>query len=323
MPLLTVNHLRTSFSSSDGIIRAVDGISYTIERGEALGIVGESGSGKSVSVLSLLHLIPTPPGRIEEGEAIFEGRDLLKLSEGELRKIRGNEITMIFQDPLTSLNPFLTIARQLTEVLETHRHMTAKQALQESVHMLELVGIPSPSKRIHHYPHEFSGGMRQRVMIAMALLCRPKLLIADEPTTALDVTIQAQILDLIAKLRQEFGTTVILITHDLGVIAGVCDHIAVMYAGKIVEYGKTAEVFAHPRHPYTQGLLNSLPRLDERRSDRLQPIAGQPPDLSQTPPGCPFHPRCPIAMERCRIEFPPSQAFGDSHSSACWKAEEL
>ncbi|MBI4211139.1 MAG: ABC transporter ATP-binding protein [Deltaproteobacteria bacterium] len=322
MALLTVNNLCTTFSTPEGVVRAVDGVSFSLERGEALGVVGESGSGKSVTVMSLMRLIATPPGRIESGEAIFEGRDLLKLPEANLRSIRGDEIAMIFQDPLTSLNPFLTVKRQLTEVLETHRRMSPKKALTESIHMLELVGIPSPAKRINDYPHEFSGGMRQRVMIAMALLCRPKLLIADEPTTALDVTIQAQILELIADLRHEFGTTVILITHNLGIVAEVCDHVAVMYAGKIAEYGKMGEIFVRPRHPYTQGLLRSLPRLDEKRAARLESIVGQPPDLTLLPTGCAFHPRCEVKSEHCLREFPSAVRFGDHHYAHCWHAED-
>lgn len=322
MKLLSVENLRTTFSTPDGLVRAVDGVSFAVERGETLGIVGESGSGKSVTVLSLLKLIPTPPGKIESGEAHFAGKNLLALSAHQLRAIRGNDIAMIFQDPMTSLNPFLRISRQLTEVLECHRGMTPKEALRTAIDMLELVGIPFPAERIHNYPHEFSGGMRQRVMIAMALLCRPKLLIADEPTTALDVTIQAQILDLIKNLRHEFGTSVILITHDLGVVAGTCDHVAVMYAGKIAEYGKTADLFARPRHPYTKGLLRSLPRIDNVSTALLTTIPGQPPDLTRVPAGCPFHPRCNYVIDRCRRDFPEQRVFADQHSY-CWRAEEL
>lgn len=323
MALLSVHNLRTSFYTPDGVVKAVDGVSFDIEAGEALGIVGESGSGKSVTAMSLMQLIPTPPGKIEAGEALFDGVDLLKLSPAEIAKLRGDKISMIFQDPMTSLNPFLTVARQLTEVLETHRGMSKKDALSKSIEMLDLVGIPSPEKRIQDYPHQFSGGMRQRVMIAMALLCQPKLLIADEPTTALDVTIQAQILDLMKDLRRELGTTVIMITHDLGVVAGMCEKIAVMYAGRVVEFGKTEDIFAHPKHPYTIGLLNSVPRLDEGNKERLVPIPGQPPDLTKLPTGCPFHVRCSHAVEQCAKSFPEKTLLNNGHYSRCYKIAEL
>ena len=323
MALLSVHNLRTSFYTPDGVVKAVDGVSFDIEAGEALGIVGESGSGKSVTAMSLMQLIPTPPGKIEAGEALFDGVDLLKLSPAEIAKLRGDKISMIFQDPMTSLNPFLTVARQLTEVLETHRGMSKKNGLSKSIEMLDLVGIPSPEKRIQDYPHQFSGGMRQRVMIAMALLCQPKLLIADEPTTALDVTIQAQILDLMKDLRRELGTTVIMITHDLGVVAGMCEKIAVMYAGRVVEFGKTEDIFAHPKHPYTMVLLNSVPRLDSGHKERLVPIPGQPPDLTKLPTGCPFHVRCSHAVEQCTKHFPEKTLLGNGHYSHCYKIAAL
>ncbi len=323
MSLLRVENLRTVFHTPDGTVRAVNGVSFELEKGASLGIVGESGSGKSVTVMSLMGLIPTPPGEVTGTMALFDDVDLLKLSENELSKLRGNQISMIFQDPMTSLNPFLRISLQLTEVLEEHYNMTRKQALEKAVEMFDLVGIPSARKRIHDYPHQFSGGMRQRAMIAMALLCQPKLLIADEPTTALDVTIQAQILDLIRDLRNELDTTVILITHDLGVVAGMCDHIAVMYAGNIIEYGQTIDIFKKPSHPYTQGLLKSLPRLDEREKVQLLPIKGQPPDLTKIPSGCPFRLRCDHATEKCRNKYPEKTIFNNDHYTHCWHADKI
>jgi oligopeptide transport system ATP-binding protein len=316
--LLEVRNLHTMFATSDGIVNAVNGISYTLKPGEALGLVGESGCGKSVSALSLMRLIPNPPGKITHGEIIFNGRDLLKLSDEQIRRVRGKEIAMIFQDPMTSLNPVLTIGRQISEALELHENMNPSQARERTIELLELVGIPSARSRVNDYPHQFSGGMRQRVMIAMALSCNPKLLIADEPTTALDVTIQAQILDLIARLRKEFGMAVILITHDLGVVAGVCERINVMYAGHIVESGRSEELFANPRHPYTLGLLRSVPRIDQPRKERLIPIEGLPPDLIDAPPGCPFAPRCAFALERCLEENPELETVGPAHVAACW-----
>ncbi len=316
--LLDVRDLRTYFYTQDGVVKAVNGVSYTLDEGETLGLVGESGCGKSVSALSIMRLIPQPPGKIVGGEVVFQGRDLLKVSEDEIRRVRGKEIAMIFQDPMTSLNPVLTISRQLTEGLELHLEMDGRSARRRAVELLEMVGIPSASSRVDDYPHQFSGGMRQRVMIAMALSCNPKLLIADEPTTALDVTIQAQILDLIKKLRQELGTAVILITHDLGVVAGMTDKINVMYAGYIVESAPTAEIFKDPRHPYTLGLLRSIPRIDEERREKLIPIDGLPPDLIDMPPGCPFAPRCVYAVERCRQENPALQLVGADHRTACW-----
>jgi oligopeptide transport system ATP-binding protein len=317
-PLLEVKNLRTWFYTQDGIVKAVNGISYTLNQGEALGIVGESGCGKSVSALSIMRLIPTPPGRIVEGEVIFDGRDLLKLSDDEIRRVRGNEIAMIFQDPMTSLNPVLTVSRQITEALELHLGMSASSARKRAIELLDLVGIPSARSRVDDYPHQFSGGMRQRVMIAMALSCNPKLLIADEPTTALDVTIQAQILDLIKRLQQELGMSLILITHDLGVVAGLTDRINVMYAGYIVESAPTEVLFSDPRHPYTLGLLRSIPRIDEPRKERLIPIEGLPPDLVSPPQGCPFQPRCVYAVERCVPENPTLAPVQRGHTIACW-----
>ena len=316
--LLEVEDLRVSFQTDHGLVRAVDGISFSLDQGETLGIVGESGSGKSVTNLAILGLIPTPPGRIESGRANFRGRDLLKLPRRELQKIRGDRIAMIFQDPMTSLNPFLTIAQQLTEVTMLHRGWKYKRALDHAVEMLERVGIPGAGRRVNDYPYQFSGGMRQRVMIAMALSCQPDLLIADEPTTALDVTIQAQILELIQQLQKEEGTAVILITHDLGVVANVCRRVNVMYAGRFVEEADVDSLFAQPRHPYTLGLLNSLPRLDEQRGARLDPIAGQPPDLTNIPPGCVFHPRCPFRIDRCPQEVPALTERIDNRRYACF-----
>ncbi len=312
-PLLQVEGLKTLFHTDEGVVHAVNGISYSLDEGESLGIVGESGSGKSVSSLSILRLIPRPPGEIAGGSVGFRGRDLLQLTEAEMRGIRGKEIAMIFQDPMTSLNPVLTVSRQMTESMETHLGMTPAQARARAVELLELVGIPAAAARADDYPHQFSGGMRQRVMIAMALSCNPRLLIADEPTTALDVTIQAQILDLIKRLRQELGTAVILITHDLGVVAGMCDRIAVMYAGFIVESAPAGPLFGDPRHPYTLGLLRSIPRVDADRKRRLVPIDGMPPDLLHLPPGCPLLPRCRFAVERCRAENPPLRPIATDH----------
>jgi oligopeptide transport system ATP-binding protein len=316
--LLEVNELKTYFYTPDGVVKAVNGVSYSLKDGEALGLVGESGCGKSVSALSLMRLIPTPPGKIVDGQVIFDGRDLLKLSDEEIRRIRGNDIAMIFQDPMTSLNPVLTIGRQISEALELHKGMSKSQARERTIELLELVGIPSARSRVDDYPHQFSGGMRQRVMIAMALSCDPKVLLADEPTTALDVTIQAQILDLIKRLRSELGMAVILITHDLGVVAGLADKINVMYAGYIVESAPADELFKNPRHPYTLGLLRSIPRIDEPRREKLVPIEGLPPDLIDTPPGCPFQPRCVYAIDRCREENPSLEPVSRGHTIACW-----
>jgi len=316
--LLDVRDLKTYFFTQDGVVKAVNGVSYTLDEGETIGLVGESGCGKSVSALSIMRLIPHPPGKIVGGEVMFQGRDLLKVSEDEIRRVRGKDIAMIFQDPMTSLNPVLTICRQLTESLELHLGMDGRAARKRAIELLDLVGIPSARSRVDDYPHQFSGGMRQRVMIAMALSCNPKLLIADEPTTALDVTIQAQILDLIRKLRREFGTAVILITHDLGVVAGLTDKINVMYAGYIVESASTEELFRNPRHPYTLGLLRSIPRINEERREKLIPIEGLPPDLIDAPPGCPFAPRCVYAVDRCREENPHLEPVSRGHHIACW-----
>ena len=316
--LLDVKDLRTQFFTQDGVVHAVNGISYTLDEGETLGIVGESGCGKSVGVMSLIRLIPMPPGRVVGGQVWFDGRDLLTLDDDEIRQVRGNRIAMIFQDPMTSLNPVLTIGRQISEALELHLDMDKHQARQRAQELLELVGIPGAEKRLDDYPHQFSGGMRQRVMIAMGLSCNPKLLIADEPTTALDVTIQAQIVDLVKKLRDEIGMAIIWITHDLGVVAGLADRMIVMYAGFIVEEASVKELYANPRHPYTLGLLGSLPRLDEERPERLRSIDGLPPDLIDLPPGCPFYARCAWRIERCLSENPPLEALGPQHKLACW-----
>ena len=322
MPLLTVEDLRVQFHTDDGIVRAVDGVSYQIERGETLGIVGESGSGKSVGSLALLGLIPTPPGHIAGGRAMFhstEGTrvDLLRSSQRELRQLRGHKIAMIFQDPLTALNPFLTVAEQLMESTIQHLRFTEKQARDHAISMLERVGIPGAGSRIDDYPHQFSGGMRQRVMIAMALSCQPELIIADEPTTALDVTIQAQIMELLRELQRTTGMAMILITHDLGVVAGNCKRVNVMYAGKFVEEAAVDELFAHPRHPYTRGLLGSLPRIDQGRA-ALTPLPGQPPDLAHLSPGCPFVPRCANRQADCETVFPPVTQISEQHRYACY-----
>jgi oligopeptide transport system ATP-binding protein len=320
--LLEVKDLRTYFETEDGVVKAVDGVDFEVKRGETLGIVGESGSGKSVANLSLMRLIPEPPGKIVSGEILFGGRDVLKLSRREVRDIRGKQIAMIFQDPMTSLNPFMRISKQLMEVTQTHLGHSKEQARAHAIKMLELVGIPDARERADSYPHEFSGGMRQRVMIAMALSCQPELLIADEPTTALDVTIQAQILELIKRLKAETGASVILITHDLGVVAGMTDQIIVMYAGKVFEQAPTAELFARPGNPYTRGLLRSVPDpLAEQGS--LYQIPGLPPDLARLPPGCPFAPRCERAEDVCRNEFPPFVQLTREHHSLCHFANEV
>jgi len=327
MPLLDVKDLRTQFFTQDGVVRAVNGVSFHVNQGETLGIVGESGCGKSVSVLSVMRLIPQPPGRIVGGEVIFDGRDLLKLSDDEIRQVRGNQIAMIFQDPMTSLNPVLTIGRQIGEALELHLNMKRDVARKRSAELLEMVGIPYAEERLDDYPHQFSGGMRQRAMIAMGLACNPQLLIADEPTTALDVTIQAQIVELVKRLRDEIGMAIIWITHDLGVIAGLADRMMVMYAGFVVEEAHVKEMYANPRHPYTVGLLGSLPRLDEIRLDKLASIEGLPPDLIALPDGCPFEARCIYALEKCKTERPELEPVGPRHRIACWvdvtKAREV
>jgi oligopeptide transport system ATP-binding protein len=316
--LLIVNNLQTHFFTAEGVIRAVDGVSFTLQPGEALGIVGESGSGKSVMSLSLMRLIPFPPGKIIAGEIIFDGQDLRQLSEAAMRQIRGKRIAMIFQDPMTSLNPFLQISRQITEIIELHERATVREARRRAIELLEMVGIPDAARRLDDYPHQFSGGMRQRVMIAMALACKPELLIADEPTTALDVTIQAQILELIKDLREQTGTAVILITHDLGVVAGLADKIAVMYAGKIVETAAVESLFNTPYHPYTQGLLQSVPDPASEREILFQ-IPGSPPDLAQLPVGCAFAPRCAVSTAKCNT-IPELITLGAQHQAACWQA---
>ena len=315
--LLEVKGLKTRFFTQDGVVNAVNGISYTLGEGETLGIVGESGCGKSVSVLSVMRLIPDPPGKIVGGEVLFEGRNLLEMSPDEVRHIRGNKIAMIFQDPMTSLNPVLTIGRQVSEALELHLGMDRKQARQRTVELLETVGIPEAVDRVDDYPHQFSGGMRQRVMIAMGLSCNPQILIADEPTTALDVTIQAQIVELVKRLRDELGMAVIWITHDLGIIAGLAEQVIVMYAGFIVEMAHVKDLYGDPRHPYTIALLGSLPRLDMVR-EKLKSIEGLPPDLIALPKGCPFAARCEYVLEKCLEENPPLEPVGPNHYIACW-----
>ncbi len=303
-PLLQVRDLQVQFNTENGVVRAVNGISFDLAAGETLGIVGESGSGKSVANLALLGLVPQPPGEIVGGRAELRGQELLGKSHRELTSIRGNDIAMIFQDPMTALNPFLTIAEQLTEATRLHLGLSPKDALDHAIEMLERVGIPAAKQRVFEYPHQFSGGMRQRVMIAMALSCQPDVLIADEPTTALDVTIQAQILDLMRDLQQKDGTAIILITHDLGVVASVCHRVLVMYGGRIVEQADVDSLFNRPQHPYTHGLLRSAPRWDESRQQELVAIEGQPPDMAQLPVGCAFEPRCPHRIDRCQNEIP-------------------
>jgi oligopeptide transport system ATP-binding protein len=315
--VLDVSDLTTRFNTQDGVVHAVNKISFELRAGEFLGVVGESGSGKSVTMMSLLKLIPMPPGEIVDGTALFEDRDLLDLELDQLRAVRGGEIGFIFQDPMTSLNPVLTVGWQLTEPLILHRGATKREAKVRASELLDLVGIPDPEQRLRSYPHELSGGMRQRVMIAMALACSPKVIIADEPTTALDVTIQAQIIEIVRDLREKLGTALIWITHDLGVIAGLADRVIVMYGGQIVEQAAVADLYARPAHPYTQGLLKSLPRLDEP-GQRLVNIPGQPPSLLAEPVGCSFAPRCPYAFDRCLTENPVLVDIGHEHLVACW-----
>ena len=316
--ILDVQGLETTFRTPDGVIHAVNGVTFGLGEGETLGVVGESGCGKSVTMLSVMGLIPSPPGKIEAGKAMFAGQDLLKLSKDELRHIRGSQIAMIFQDPMTSLNPVLTIERQLTEPLELHLGMTKTQARDRAVELLRMVGIPNAKDRLGDYPHQFSGGMRQRVMIAMALSCSPQILIADEPTTALDVTIQAQIMDLVKRLRDELGMAIIWITHDLGVVAGLAQRVLVMYGGYLIEEAPVKELFANPEHPYTLGLLGSLPRVDDTTHTKLVSIDGLPPVLYEKPTSCPFAPRCKWAMEHCWKENPPLLVVGTEHRAACW-----
>jgi oligopeptide/dipeptide ABC transporter ATP-binding protein len=321
--LLEVRRLRTEFRTGAGLVRAVDGISYTVEPGETVAIVGESGSGKSVEALSIMRLIPDPPGRIVEGEVLFDGRDLRKLSEAEMRQVRGRDIGMVFQEPMTSLNPVLTIGRQITETLEQHQGADRAAADKRAVELLQMVGIADPVRRLRQYPHQLSGGMRQRVMIAVALACNPKLIIADEPTTALDVTIQAQILELMKSLTEKLGVAQIIITHNLGVVARYAARVNVMYAGRIVEAGSAEAIYHNPRHPYTIALLRSVPRLDQPRRARLDPVEGSPPDLTRLDGGCAFRPRCRFAVAQCATAIPPLGAVGPGHFSACFRSAEL
>ena len=321
--LLEVKDLATHFFTQDGVVKAVDGISYNLAEGEVLGVVGESGCGKSVHALSIMRLVANPPGRTVGGEILFEGENLLNMDDSEMRHIRGNRIAMVFQEPMTSLNPVLTIGRQLTETLELHQNMTRQDAHARAAELLQTVGIPDAESRLSDYPHQFSGGMRQRVMIAMALSCNPRLIIADEPTTALDVTIQAQILELMRDLAEEFGTAMVIITHNLGVVARYAHRVVVMYAGKIVETGTAHDIYRNPRHPYTLALLNSVPRLDATERVRLDAIQGLPPDLVDLPQGCSFAPRCKYAYERCTQETPILVETDTDHTSACWRHDEL
>ena len=315
-PLLEVKDLKVHFPTEDGLVKAVDGVSLTVAPGETLGVVGESGSGKSVSFLTVMGLITRKQARIS-GQVLFRGQDLLKLPAEEMRHIRGAKIGMIFQDPLTALNPVHRVGNQIAEVFQVHRGMSKKEGLEEAINLLQLVGIPQPRQRARAYPHEFSGGMRQRAMIAMSLALNPDLLIADEPTTALDVTVQAQILDLIDRLKEEFDAAVVLITHDLGVVAEHCDDIMVMYAGRVVEYGEAEDIYYAAHHPYTWGLLQSIARIDQEKGERLRPIKGLPPSLIYVPPGCAFHPRCPYVMDICKTEVPPLLPADGHHASAC------
>ena len=323
-PLLEVRDLHTEFRTGAGVVPAVAGISYTVERGETVAIVGESGSGKTAGALSILRLIPDPPGRITEGQIIFAGRDLLRLSEEEIRQVRGSDIGMIFQEPMTSLNPVLTIGRQITETLEQHRGADRAAAQKRAVELLGLVGIADPARRLKQYPHQLSGGMRQRIMIAIALACDPKMIIADEPTTALDVTIQAQILELMKDLTRRLDVALIIITHNLGVVARYANRVNVMYAGRIIESGPAADIYHRPRHPYTMALLHSVPRLDRPRQARLDPVEGQPPDLTRLDAGCSFRPRCRYAAEACARARPGLEpAEGAAHLAACFRRNEI
>ncbi|MBN2658233.1 MAG: ABC transporter ATP-binding protein [Spirochaetales bacterium] len=320
--ILEVKDLKTYFRTDAGIVKAVDGVSFRLDKGETLGLVGESGSGKSVTNMSIMKLIPMPPGKIVGGEVLLDGVDILKLNEKEMSRIRGNRISMIFQDPMTALNPYLRISTQLIETIRLHQGLDKAEARKKAIEMLKLVGIPAAERRIDAYPHQFSGGMRQRVMIAIALSCNPEILIADEPTTALDVTIQAQILDLIKDLSEKLETAVIMITHDLGVVAGMCDNVCVMYAGRIVERAPVDDLFESPKHPYTNGLIQSIPRLDEKGSGRLFSIDGQPPNVIDLPECCPFHPRCEKAMDVCTRKYPPVVSLEGKREVACWLYEE-
>lgn len=322
--VLEVKDLQTYFYTNEGVVKAVDGLSYSVRRGEFVGIVGESACGKSVSAMSILRLIPYPPGVIEGGQILFNGEDLLKASEERMRDIRGNRIAMVFQEPTTSLNPVLTVGRQISESLELHREMTQEEAQKEAIRLLELVGIPDAENRVTNYPHQFSGGMQQRIMIAMALSCDPEILIADEPTTSLDVTVQAQVLEVLNELRERMGSAVIMITHNLGVVARYVDRVNVMYAGHLVETGPTETIYDTPKHPYTIGLLASVPRLDTKRRIAPKVIPGLPPNVAKLPPGCPFAPRCDYVMDICRTEMPPLEKVGEDHYRACYyPADEL
>ena len=320
--LLDVRNLQTRFSTSGGIVPAVDDVSWDVKEGETVALVGESGCGKSVSALSIMRLVAQPAGQIVGGQVLFKGRDLLTLDEEAMRRVRGREIAMIFQEPMTSLNPVFTIGDQIAEAIRLHRNQSKQEARNGAISMLRLVGIPNPEERVDHYPHQLSGGQRQRVMIAMALSCEPALLIADEPTTALDVTVQAQVMELLADLQQEPGMGLILITHDLGVVAEMADRVAVMYAGRIVEEATTRRLFATPKHPYTWGLFDCLPNIDEPQGVRLVPIAGRPPNLRRPPTGCTFHPRCPQAFARCPAEEPGMTHVGKDHEAACHAVAE-
>ena len=316
--ILDVKELRTYFYTDEGVVKAVDRLSYHVSKGECVGLVGESACGKSVSAMSVLRLIPYPPGIIVGGEVVFAGEDLLQVTEERMREIRGNKVAMVFQEPTTSLNPVLTVGNQISETLTLHRGMDKKTATAESVKLLKLVGIPDGEQRVKDYPYQFSGGMQQRIMIAMAISCNPELIIADEPTTSLDVTVQAQVLEILANMRSEFGTAVMIITHNLGVVARYVDRVNVMYAGAIVETGLTGEIYKTPKHPYTVGLLGSVPRLDSPRKENLRIIKGLPPNLARLPKGCSFAPRCDYAMDRCREEKPVLEEVGDEHFRACF-----
>jgi oligopeptide/dipeptide ABC transporter ATP-binding protein len=321
--LLQVRNLTTQFFTSSGTVRAVDNITFDVDEGETVAVVGESGCGKSVSALSILRLVPWPPGKIIGGSINFRGQNLLEMNDADIRRVRGREISMVFQEPMTSLNPVLSIGLQLTETMQHHLGLSPAQALKRAAELLEMVGISEPKRRLAQFPHHLSGGMRQRVMIALALSCEPKLIIADEPTTALDVTIQAQILELMKDLTKRLGVSLVVITHNLGVVARYADRVNVMYAGKIIEMGSAQQIYHQPHHPYTLGLLASVPRMDQPRGTRLIPIDGQPPDLTRLDGGCAFRPRCRFAVERCAQEFPPLENVDSGHVSACWRVKEI
>jgi len=321
--LLQVRNLTTQFFTSSGTVRAVDNVTFHVDEGETVAVVGESGCGKSVSALSILRLVPWPPGKIVGGSINFMGQNLLEMGDEDIRRVRGREISMVFQEPMTSLNPVLSIGLQLTETMQHHLELTPAQALKRAAELLEMVGISEPKRRLAQFPHHLSGGMRQRVMIALALSCEPKLIIADEPTTALDVTIQAQILELMKDLTKRLGVALVVITHNLGVVARYADRVNVMYAGKIIEMGSAQQIYHQPHHPYTLGLLASVPRMDQPRGTRLIPIDGQPPDLTRLDGGCAFRPRCRFAVDRCAQEFPPLENIDSGHVSACWRVKEI